>query len=625
MGPTWGVVATVKEDVETIKAFVAHYLSIGASEIHLYFDDPEDPAADIVAGIDRAFVTRCTEAHWSGKRPKEIEPRQKRNANQAYGKCACDWLIHLDADELLWSSGSIAAALASLDANCLAIRVPPAEMCDKRKKDELTIFRRPLPADRKGRRIARMVWGDYAQLLESGLFGHAIGKTFVRCRRDDVALSIHFPTIAGERVRAPELSGVELLHLHGGDPDKWVASLRFRLSSGAYRAAFHDVRKRAGKLDGMGRNAFLENLLEREGEAGLRRFHRQIARFGKHMRPLVRGGYLLKVRLWLPEKVEAYFPKAKESDGIRFADKPKRDGLLKITRDAKADAEMTGSRSEGYVVRYWRDVVNFGDLLSPEIVTRITGRAVVAANLVETRPCISAVGSVIDTIGQEKIAIWGSGLRRPIDRRTARNLRKQVSPDVRAVRGALTRQELLAFGWAVPEILGDPGLLVARHYPEILGLSRSEIGICLHWRHITPENVRAVQLVGKFIDPRGSPNSVISQIAACKVIISSSLHGLIVAQSLGILNCWLRFEGRPLEKDEFKFFDYETTLSGSLANITELESSITPETLWRGASTATIPALAIDLDALERAFPHDKLTTLQNGEAKEGTHTSVLI
>lgn len=316
--PTWSVVATIKDTVFAVKEFVAHYKAIGATEIFIYFDDPDDPAYDVVKDIPGVFATLCTQDHWGGPPRRRIEPRQKFNANHAYQLMTSDWAIHLDADELIWTAGDIADALASLPQEQIVSRVPPAEQFVARRSDGVSIFRRPLPANRRGNRIGYKVWGDIYPLLERGLFGHSMGKYFVRTG-SDVRLSIHAPNGPDGKLDGPVLPGADLLHLHGGDADKWVKALQFRMEAGAYRPEFHDVRKRAGRVNGMGRHAFLSKLAEAEGEAGLRAFHARVAVFGPNKRPLGRAGAILKVRLWLPQKVAAYFGDCDEVATKSFA------------------------------------------------------------------------------------------------------------------------------------------------------------------------------------------------------------------------------------------------------------------------------------------------------------------
>ena len=61
------------------------------------------------------------------------------------------------------------------------------------------------------------------------------------------------------------------------------------------------------------------------------------------------------------------------------------------------------------------------------------------------------------------------------------------------------------------------------------------------------------------IDVRQKPEPVIREIARCETILSSSLHGLVTADSLGIPNGWLRLSDRVLGGG-FKFRDYYSAL-----------------------------------------------------------------
>lgn len=100
---SWSVVATVAEPPELLYAFAAHYLELGADEVHLFVDDPAQPGLEPLRALPRIRLTICDKAHWDringGRRPPAQEMRQIRNANTAYRACRSDWLLHCDADE----------------------------------------------------------------------------------------------------------------------------------------------------------------------------------------------------------------------------------------------------------------------------------------------------------------------------------------------------------------------------------------------------------------------------------------------------------------------------------------------------------------------------------------------
>lgn len=57
------------------------------------------------------------------------------------------------------------------------------------------------------------------------------------------------------------------------------------------------------------------------------------------------------------------------------------------------------------------------------------------------------------------------------------------------------------------------------------------------------------------LDVKCTPKTMANSIAECETVLSSSLHGLIFADSLGIPNKWITFE-KNLIGGCFKFDDY---------------------------------------------------------------------
>ena len=57
------------------------------------------------------------------------------------------------------------------------------------------------------------------------------------------------------------------------------------------------------------------------------------------------------------------------------------------------------------------------------------------------------------------------------------------------------------------------------------------------------------------IDPRSGVQNVIDRVAQCECIVASCLHALVIADSLGIPNAWIKIGDRIIGGD-FKFRDY---------------------------------------------------------------------
>jgi FkbM family methyltransferase len=304
---TWATVTTLKESPEVVMNFVAQHLYLGASEIFLYFDDPADPAFNLVATIPQVRATRCDDAHWAaiGQRSDRHQARQKANAQAAYGRATSDWIIHLDADEMISASRPVADILA--EATETVLRLPPFEAMDYDKAGRngrpSHFFRGPLPETSQGQRLAAVAYGPFEATLFNGMLSHAAGKFFVCTGRPGMTLSIHAPYEDGKRRLHADAPGMKLLHFHGGDYAHWRGRVDYRLSKGAYMGLYQSNRDDQHAT----LHATLSRLKEKEGEAGLKRFYRAVCTFGPEKRVLKRVGALHRENLWLDAKRAAVF------------------------------------------------------------------------------------------------------------------------------------------------------------------------------------------------------------------------------------------------------------------------------------------------------------------------------
>jgi pyruvyltransferase len=141
-----------------------------------------------------------------------------------------------------------------------------------------------------------------------------------------------------------------------------------------------------------------------------------------------------------------------------------------------------------------------------------------------------------------------------------------------ALRGSFTRERIVS---ARPRVLGDPGLLAPR-LAAVRVKPEFPLGIVPHYVDKESPYLQAVTQLGAdqllMIDVERPPAAVIADIARCETILSSSLHGIVVADALGISNRWL-YSDRVLGRG-FKFRDYYSALDAtrSPAVITGSES-----------------------------------------------------
>lgn len=168
--------------------------------------------------------------------------------------------------------------------------------------------------------------------------------------------------------------------------------------------------------------------------------------------------------------------------------------------------------------------VNFGDDLSHVIVEKILGRPVAFRSFNSNRKLLLAAGSILH-YAREGDVIWGSGFREnPMNENRFKNL------DIRAVRGPLTREFLLKKGIKCPTVYGDPAVLMSTLFPEykrkepiydyIIIPNMGEIAYFKSYKNVVLPTLPWREIVKKMMESR--------------LVISSSLHGIIVAESYGV-------------------------------------------------------------------------------------------
>lgn len=195
---------------------------------------------------------------------------------------------------------------------------------------------------------------------------------------------------------------------------------------------------------------------------------------------------------------------------------------------------------------WWKDVPNFGDLLTPYLLKHYAEldtewSPIDQADLISTG---SILGHASPWWGGH---ILGSGKLFAHD---------QVPPNAKvwALRGPIS-----AKGVRGSFALGDPGLLADELVPP--QEKRYTLGILPHWsdKELT-QRTEWDRYNPVRISPSWHPLDVIATIGACHKLITSSLHGLILADAFGIPR---RFEwASRLDKEggDLKHRDYHASI-----------------------------------------------------------------
>lgn len=156
------------------------------------------------------------------------------------------------------------------------------------------------------------------------------------------------------------------------------------------------------------------------------------------------------------------------------------------------------------------------------------------------------IGSILNKANKNSI-VWGSGCREYED--------KVPECEILAVRGFLTLDVLKKNHIHISEdvAIGDPALLLPLFYkPQSLDKT-FPISIVPHYRDYN--SFKALNKSYHLINVQTENiEDFVNQIVHSKCVLSSSLHGLIIAHAYGVPALWIRFN--DVRSSEFKYLDY---------------------------------------------------------------------
>lgn len=253
---------------------------------------------------------------------------------------------------------------------------------------------------------------------------------------------------------------------------------------------------------------------------------------------------------------------------------------------------------------FWFTSHNYGDNLNHYILSRISKNSVVFAEINDPCKKIVAIGTILNWCDENSIA-WGAGLG---DRTHFIN----PAADVRAVRGPLTRKRVAEIGIDIPEVYGDPALLMPFIYTPPVK-KRYRLGIIPHY----VDQIKVFdeyEKAGKdtlLIDILDTPERVTDAIASCEYIISSSLHGIIVAHAYNIPAAWVHFTDK-IGGDGMKYHDHFATMGAEVECSINLEKKIKISEIMKLAEEQFAFKPKFDPKPLLKAAPFELIEHLKN-------------
>jgi len=171
------------------------------------------------------------------------------------------------------------------------------------------------------------------------------------------------------------------------------------------------------------------------------------------------------------------------------------------------------------------------------------------------KPLFVGIGSILHFATQQTV-VWGTGSL------WYNSTPPEKPKKILAVRGYYTGRNLEGKGYEFDRIYGDPGLLASKFYqPENNSFQKKyRLGIIPHLFEKKLKIINDFKDIDdiKIIDIENTDN-LFEEMNSCENIASSSLHGLVFADSFQIPNTWIKLSDK-IHGGEFKYLDYYSSL-----------------------------------------------------------------
>lgn len=224
-------------------------------------------------------------------------------------------------------------------------------------------------------------------------------------------------------------------------------------------------------------------------------------------------------------------------------------------------------RGEKLIFSYFARVNNFGDLFNYDLIDFFGYKLIFKNSPAKSQ--VSLLGSILQMYNREFDGfVLGSGFIHERFNRLKNNWK------IRLIRGPLSLSQCVTE--QVNVTFGDPGILASLVYGERVN-KKYKLGIVPHVSDYESVKDRFGEGV-KIIKAKDHPSIVAREIQECHFIASSSLHGLIFADSFQIPNIHLKF-GDKLIGGHHKFRDYYLGMGVTEYDYIEYSEGLNIETI----------------------------------------------
>jgi len=248
---------------------------------------------------------------------------------------------------------------------------------------------------------------------------------------------------------------------------------------------------------------------------------------------------------------------------------------------------------------HWHKCTNFGDALTPYLIEKISKQDVEYVEVNSEPPPMMVTGSILGHNTFRGI-IWGTGCAFESDLDPELFNPPFNDFQIIATRGALSK-ELVEQSGHKPVAYGDPGLGLPRFYSPTIE-KKYDVGIICSWVDFEYVDGYYKDDRIKAINSMGSLNVVeekIDELLECRVIVSSTLHGLVAAIAYGIPCILVKFSDKMVGTG-FKFRDFLTCTDRQYEPIDLRYEVITADEL---IALSKVHQITINLDELLDCCP----------------------